>query len=667
MLKAFVGGLLVAAMAMGGAWWAWQEGHVPGNPLSPRPENLKRALRTVATTSAAQACVRLNEQQAPSAALPFDHSPAGYRVQARQGGEGSKAADALVAAGLLRSELAGGVTQYTMTWDGFGQTDGTGCFVFHSGSDAVELIRVQRKPPREGNRVLEVVYRRTPVITAEWAKREDVQAAFPAIKAAIEPAPATVELVQSPSGWVVLARRGPEGVPQADPFALAAIAGTITPDRARELFDAALAMQPFCVEIPARGDHLAGSPPDAEIFLFNFLGPAAFPDGMRREAVYAHLNALARAGLMEERLYRLEQVSGTPAAGAVGFVATERAKKLMPQWGSACIPIGRTVIDEILRVEQFGPGNPTPRVMARARVQLDDASFAKLVQEIPHLKRMLDVGIGVSGQFTVRDGALQIAGYRPHFLRARFDSAATGRALPVVEVGPWVPGFAPAVAAAPAPARTIETAAWRAAGTPRVVWVGADPFIHGNSPISNSGLTLAHGNVGPLTTARSSEGKTRGKWYFELLLTTSGAGVAPGTYTAFGIRDIELAQPGAVAMPSGSRTYSGNAPIVPNPVRTVTGFDGRGPQKAAHGDVFGVALDLDRMRVSMHRNGVWYLGGAPSEESGVALLSGRPYVAYASAGQGTAGREFKDAWTANFGGRPFQYSLPRGYRPYDGR
>ncbi len=77
------------------------------------------------------------------------------------------------------------------------------------------------------------------------------------------------------------------------------------------------------------------------------------------------------------------------------------------------------------------------------------------------------------------------------------------------------------------------------------------------------------------------------------------------------------------------------------------------------GDIFGVALDVDRSKAFFHVNGEWWTG-APSSELGFSLPVGRRHRAYI----GASGSEAA-AWSVNLGQRPFAFQPPEGFAAFD--
>jgi hypothetical protein len=87
----------------------------------------------------------------------------------------------------------------------------------------------------------------------------------------------------------------------------------------------------------------------------------------------------------------------------------------------------------------------------------------------------------------------------------------------------------------------------------------------------------------------------------------------------------------------------------------VAGFNPDTPVEV--GEVWGFALDLDEARWYVHRNGVW-VGDSPDNGEGTSIpISTSVPVAFLPIIVPANG----DKWQANFGNRPFAYSVPEGY------
>ena len=185
---------------------------------------------------------------------------------------------------------------------------------------------------------------------------------------------------------------------------------------------------------------------------------------------------------------------------------------------------------------------------------------------------------------------------------------------------------------------------------------------------SGGSVTFSNGNLDFVTSssntsyqrypqAFSSLGARSGKWYCEFQVINMGSA------------GIGVANTGDFGGYTGSNPYAGFAPtamIISN-----TG-ERRGDDSAEGGhshyttnDIIGVAMDLDNSKVYMHKNGTYYFSGNPSTGSnGISIpapstqsINGGYYVFTYGADNFSAANG-----AANFGQRPFSYTIPTGFQ-----
>lgn len=163
-----------------------------------------------------------------------------------------------------------------------------------------------------------------------------------------------------------------------------------------------------------------------------------------------------------------------------------------------------------------------------------------------------------------------------------------------------------------------------------------DPANKGvNTTLSNGNLTASNSTAGADTTF-AAIGKTSGKWYFEVTVSSSSAlalGVANGSQTT-------SQYPGQTANAIG---YGYNGLIY---------YNGGTPHTYStytSGDVIGIAYDAGAGTVTFYKNGV-------SQGSPTATLTGTIYPVVGSLGSASY------TVTANFGASPFIYTPPSGYQ-----
>lgn len=162
-----------------------------------------------------------------------------------------------------------------------------------------------------------------------------------------------------------------------------------------------------------------------------------------------------------------------------------------------------------------------------------------------------------------------------------------------------------------------------------------------NPADKNANVTLTGGNLNTSnglgeSGVRATIGKTSGKWYWEVVKTTSGE-------TNYGIATLSATLGKYVGFDANAVGYdSSDGKLWKNNVAV-----GSGGATATTGDVIGIALDQDAGTVKFYKNGTLqytYTHG----------LSGAvyPIVSDFQTGQGE---------TANFGATTFAQSVPSGY------
>lgn len=164
-----------------------------------------------------------------------------------------------------------------------------------------------------------------------------------------------------------------------------------------------------------------------------------------------------------------------------------------------------------------------------------------------------------------------------------------------------------------------------------------------------AGVTLSSGNLtasipnNSSGTALSSEGKSNGKWYCEITISSSGNATLIGATSN---------NTGTSPTASNARYYYGY-----NGTANSTGTSGNLNYGASYGtgDIISIALDMDNGTIEFWKNGIKY--GISSRD--VKTL-GTVYIGVWSGGSSASVN-----CTANFGATPFKYSIPDGYSPYD--
>ena len=155
--------------------------------------------------------------------------------------------------------------------------------------------------------------------------------------------------------------------------------------------------------------------------------------------------------------------------------------------------------------------------------------------------------------------------------------------------------------------------------------------------------------------ARGTFAVKTGKWYFEF---TKGSGLVQAGFvnTDFNINynggDVGLnnagSNPCGIAYDSRGGWY---------------GYTGSSPSSIGNDDIIGVAFDADNFKFYFHKNGTYYGSGNPSTSSnGIApnasnTVTKTDDMLFAPYFNGENGNGF-----ANFGQRPFSYTIPTGYK-----
>lgn len=168
-----------------------------------------------------------------------------------------------------------------------------------------------------------------------------------------------------------------------------------------------------------------------------------------------------------------------------------------------------------------------------------------------------------------------------------------------------------------------------------VTWNPKDKYA--NCLLSDNDLTCTFSRSG---IARATEGRTSGKWYWEIKVVDRyglGAGVANLSDSLSGYFGL------------GRFSYYWSSEIFIERQRFPWGA------RIANGDMIGVALDLDDGTLGFYLNGVY---------QGVAFDRLRDYGKMFP--MALSGASYQGAiQTANFGVTPFEYEVPNGYFPYD--
>lgn len=172
---------------------------------------------------------------------------------------------------------------------------------------------------------------------------------------------------------------------------------------------------------------------------------------------------------------------------------------------------------------------------------------------------------------------------------------------------------------------------------------GAEPVTYAtwNPADKAAGVTLSNGNLtatGLLntTSARSTIGKSEGKWYWELTINAPHCGGGVATSAASLTASTYSPNPGSYT-DSAANSY-------------VNGVSDGGAFSMVANDVLGIAFDADTRVVRYYKNNVL--------QHTTAALGAGTYFAWCAGPSSYGGSQ---AVTANFGATALTYSPPSGH------
>lgn len=187
------------------------------------------------------------------------------------------------------------------------------------------------------------------------------------------------------------------------------------------------------------------------------------------------------------------------------------------------------------------------------------------------------------------------------------------------------------------------------------------PFISGFTPLAgatawnpsdktSAQLVLSNGNLTATNTVsatargvRAVQGRSSGKYYFEVIINLSVGSFAIGARTSSdSLTSIAPSVAGGFSVRTGG-TYANSSGAYSSPIGSFT-----------TADILGFALDFSAGFVYLRKNGTWGTGMDPDAGSGGYGISSTLYPHAQFAGNG-------DQVTANFGASPFVYPAPIGY------
>ena len=482
---------LFLTFILGGGWWAWERGHIPGNPRAisaaamqpallrhlmtvprgqqggclapdlahPRPEvqgqegiGLRPLPGQFAVTLLAQARAQEQEHRARQLAQ--------MSFLARQGLFAEAEATVLTDAGPRAAR------HYVLTWKGYAeggpQQHGTPCF--RIGEPAFEAIEALEKLPQPiaGIEAWSVAYRTGVREVPGWAAGGEARALFPGLKARTEPARAKALLLRGAEGWISQAearlqlldpRQGVAPAAARHVEELRARSMAPAPDlaAARAALEehvagaawtrrAAAACLP--VRLPRGGDE-RGVPAmarEGEFSVTYYDLPRTTRPAYSRSLMVSTLHALhalEAAGLARLRPVGpgevvFGRVKVKASRGVRYSVSPEALEALGVGRGNPCIPAGRLKV-EIVSLRATGPG--MAQVAARGRASDAPEWALRLAAHLPALKLVLEEGVPVSGQLAHSAQGWRFAALIPHYPEVQSHSVppALRRLLPQTE------------------------------------------------------------------------------------------------------------------------------------------------------------------------------------------------------------------------------------------
>ena len=183
---------------------------------------------------------------------------------------------------------------------------------------------------------------------------------------------------------------------------------------------------------------------------------------------------------------------------------------------------------------------------------------------------------------------------------------------------------------------------------------GTSTYSYGNLKLNTVGQLGVSGQLYPFGFSSPEFAVTSGKWYMEFTNDTNG--------TAIGIANVGFIDYEGTSNPYGAHNSTSFIYTSSGEIRT---NNGNLTNQASHsnGDVIGIALDLDNMKLYFHKNGTYINSGNPNTgENGYTvgtLPTGRTggYIFSAGSNGVTSVGVY-----CNFGQRAFSHSIPTGFK-----
>jgi len=465
--------VFAGSLGVGGWQYAMTRGWIPGKPNSPRPENFKRALDHYlphAVDPQKRLCAPLGygTRYGVSMGFPdtrFYFTPPTFlaRLEGDSASSLRPRLDHFARHGYLEaSESAQGGVQYTMSWKGFGESNGAGCMYLAGTERDASIVSYARARSEHGREIWQVVAIPRPKNLAPWVADPAFSELFERdgirYQNEIEPAPVVYELARLKDGFRVLGEQAASGAAITP-----AVGGERPPaeqvdvTRLQELIDVYIARGQgtrnyVCLQSVGMGaDEATRDAPiepgrsgiPSTVTYYNVLGRTGEP--LRNVLTgFETMRRLESLGLATSELLAVSAHGRRAAAGGVQFTLLPALKALyVPARG--CFAVGTIQGAEIVSTQSFSATVARPRFWARMRLRVREGQEA-LVNRFGHLVRMRDAGIPVWGTLAKSGDQVEVASLSWYF--PDFYVEPSSIQLPVIEPP----------AALPAPARSDEPA-----------------------------------------------------------------------------------------------------------------------------------------------------------------------------------------------------------------
>ena len=334
----------------------------------------------------------------------------------------------LVKQGFMQVRTAAdGAREYTMTWKGFGATDGQGCFF--TGGGRIEPVVLSFE--KAGSR-WRVTASGRPTEIEPWASGPE----FPAIfgnygESRSEFFKKTYEIERAGGGYAVVVRQDPAMKNTAirawqqererkrlDPAKVAAQVGPLTAGRIlgmlREYAEQAYApLREVCFALPHMVDEQnfeafyrtpeGQARPVPAMTIYNLEWRPGGPGDQMRH--YDILSRLESTGLATGKRVAASEYRGVKADGALRFELTPAGVAMLapPPSVVPCLVAGHVEVEEVVGLQQFDAATLRPKFAARTRFVPLPGREA-LLARFGHFARLQEVGGALVGQVTFDNG-----------------------------------------------------------------------------------------------------------------------------------------------------------------------------------------------------------------------------------------------------------------------